>query len=51
MGDAFEALRSIDERGGDLRKWATAVAELLGEQANLGAYWPVDEPEAEGVTG
>ena len=43
MGDAFDALRTIDESGGDLREWAVAVAELLGEQANL--FWPAEEEE------
>ncbi|TVQ37902.1 MAG: hypothetical protein EA384_10450 [Spirochaetaceae bacterium] len=40
MADAFRALRDIAEDGGDLREWAIATAELLGEESNLDSVWP-----------
>lgn len=39
-GDAFARLREISEDGGDLREWAVQLADLLGETANLDAFWP-----------
>ncbi len=50
MGDAFEKLRMIDEDGGDLREWAAAVAELMGEQPNLEAFWPADGGQRAGLS-
>lgn len=44
MGDGFVALREIAEAGKqerELREWAVAVADHLGEHLNLAAFWPV----------
>ena len=52
LGDAFARLREVAEQectrygAAELREWAQALAQFLGEEINLDAAWPNGERDA-----